>query len=96
MEKKAVLCLETAVVNDLGMHARPAAKIAEMVMEARGEIRLTKGAIQADASSIIDILTLNAVKGTCLEIQADTPEDEPIVKKIQMFFAQGFGELHHD
>lgn len=96
MKKKAVLCLKTAIVNELGMHARPAAKIAEMAMEAKGEIWLANGPSQADASSIIDILTLNAVKGTCLEIQADNPEDEQIVTKIQKFFEQGFGELRHE
>ena len=96
MKKKAVLCLKTAIVNDLGMHARPAAKIAEMAMEAKGEVWFAKGSVQADASSIIDILTLNAVKGTCLEIQAENPDDEQILKKIQTFFEQGFGELRHE
>ena len=96
MRKKAVLCLKTAIINDLGMHARPAAKIAEMAMEAQGEIWLTKGTSQADASSIIDILTLSAVKGSCIEIRADNQNDEEIAKNIQLFFDQGFGELTHE
>ncbi|WP_022668771.1 HPr family phosphocarrier protein [Desulfospira joergensenii] len=96
MKKKAVVCLKTAIINDLGMHARPAAKIAEMAMEAQGEVWISKGSSQVDASSIIDILTLNAVKGTCVEIQAENQGDEPILNRIKRFFEQGFGELNNE
>ncbi len=93
MKKKSVLSLKATIINDLGMHARPAAKIAAMAMEAKGEIRLCNGSSMVDASSIIDILTLNAVKGALIEIRAETLEDENIINDIQAFFEKGFGEI---
>ena len=75
------------------MHARPAAKIAEMAMEAKGEVWLNVADTQVDASSIIDILSLCAVKGAQVTIQIECPEDKPVLESIKAFFEIGFGEL---
>ena len=84
------------VINELGMHARPAAKIAQMAMEATGEVWLSHGPSIVDASSIIDILTLCAVKGTQISIQVESPEDRGIMEQIKAFFDNGFGELNNE
>jgi len=84
------------VINELGMHARPAAKIAQMAMEGTGDIRLLNGPLSVDASSIIDILTLGAQKGTLISIQAESDEDMELVKQIKAFFDIGFGELNNE
>ncbi len=83
---------QTKVVNALGMHARPAAKIAEMAMTAKGNILLSDGNSTVDASSIIDILSLCAVTGTQIFIVSDEPEDGSVADEIKDFFDQGFGE----
>lgn len=79
-------------MNALGMHARPAAKIAEMAMKAKGNILLSNGKSTVDASSIIDILTLCAVTGTEITIVSDAPEDSRVADEIKDFFDMGFGE----
>lgn len=75
------------------MHARPAAKIAQMAMTAEKNIWLDDGNTQVDASSIIDILTLCAKKGTHILIQAESRQDTVIIEQIKAFFDNGFGEL---
>lgn len=75
------------------MHARPAAKIAQMAMTAEKNIWLYDGNTQVDASSIIDILTLCAKKGTHIHIQAESRQDTVILEQIKAFFDNGFGEL---
>jgi phosphocarrier protein HPr len=84
---------DTRVINDLGMHARPAAKIAQMALDAKKNIWLSDGKSRVDASSIIDILTLCAANGVKIHIQAESCEDIEVVKKIKQFFDDGFGEL---
>ena len=37
---------------------------------------------KADATSIIDILTLGCARGTEIEIQVETPEDQTILDRI--------------
>jgi len=79
-------------MNALGMHARPAAKIAELAMTAKGNILLSDGSSTVDASSIIDILSLCAVTGTQILIASDEPADGSVIEEIKDFFDQGFGE----
>lgn len=83
----------TVVINDLGMHARPASQIAQIAMTAESEIWLSDGNTKVDASSIIDILTLCAKKGSRILIQAESFEDAAVVDKIKTLFDDGFGEL---
>ena len=96
VNKKKLFSQQTIVVNELGMHARPAAKIAQMAMEGSGDIWLFDGASTVDASSIIDILTLGASKGTHISIQAESVEDMGLVGQIKAFFDIGFGELENE
>ncbi len=93
MKKHIQLSHDTIVRNDLGMHARPAARIAKMAMTAEHDIWLSDGKTQVDAASIIDILTLCATKGACIYIQAASAADAPVVDRIKSFFDDGFGEL---
>lgn len=83
----------TSVKNALGMHARPASKIAQMVDSARSEVWLCANSTKVDASSVIDILTLGAVKGTLVVIEIENQEDMMILDQIFDFFEAGFGEL---
>lgn len=93
MNRQIKVSCQTIVLNDLGMHARPAARIAQMAMNAEKNIWLSNGNTQVDASSIIDILSLCAKKDTHIHIQAESGQDEAIVEQIKAFFDNGFGEL---
>jgi phosphocarrier protein len=96
VNKKISFSQQTFVINKFGMHARPAAKIAQMAMEGSGNIWLSSGSSGVDASSIIDILTLGAEQGSEILIQAESDEDKEIVGEIKAFFDIGFGELENE
>ncbi|WP_413908873.1 HPr family phosphocarrier protein [Desulfobacula sp.] len=83
----------TSVKNELGMHARPASKIAQMVDSAQSGVWLCANSTKVDAASIIDILTLCAVKGTKIVIEIENQEDMMILERIFDFFEAGFGEI---
>jgi phosphocarrier protein len=93
LNRQIQLSQQTIVLNDLGMHARPAAKIAQMAMNASKNIWLSDGTKRVAASSIIDILTLCAKKGARIHIQAESSRDTAILEQIKAFFDNGFGEL---
>lgn len=93
MDEKTKMVHNTVVINDLGMHARPAAQIVQIAMAAESEIWLSDGNTQVDASSIIDILTLCATKGARIHIRAKSFKDAAVVDKIKSLFDDGFGEL---
>lgn len=87
---------QTTVVNALGMHARPAAVIAEMAQDAHGGVWLSNGKSVVDAASIIEILSLCAVTGTKVSIFTEKEEDAALADKIKDFFDIGFGENENE
>lgn len=82
----------TTVINELGLHARPAAQIAAAAAEARSDVLLCRNGEQADATSIIDILSLACFKGTDVTVEITDPADLPVLQKIVTLFEKGFGE----
>ena len=83
---------ELPVNNSLGLHARAAARIAETVQGFNCRVTLHKGESQAEADSVLSILTLDAPLGTTITAQAQGPEAEKALDALSRLFADGFGE----
>ncbi|MEJ2166778.1 MAG: HPr family phosphocarrier protein [Desulfobacterales bacterium] len=82
----------TTICNELGLHARAAARIAEIAGNAAANIWLVKDNQKADASSIVDILTLACEKGTEISIIIENPSDTDILNALIDLVDGGFGE----
>jgi len=80
------------IVNDLGMHARSAAKIAKLAQSATADIWLEKDGEQADATSIIDMLALACQKGTEISFVISDETDLGLLDAIVKLVESGFGE----
>ena len=83
---------DAEIVNDLGLHARCAAKIAELARKAKSKVWLHKGDETVDAKSMIDILTLACEKGTAIRVYVEAPSDEDTLNSIIALVKSGFGE----
>ena len=92
MNRKELISRKVKITNELGMHARPAAQIAQMAEEASQGVWISDGSNRVDASSIIDILTMCATKGTEVVIEVEGKDDIKIMEAIATFFEDGFGE----
>ena len=80
------------ITNSLGLHARSAAKIAKLVKKARSKVWIIKGKDKADASRIIDILSLAAITDSKLMLLIDDPSDIEILNDLAQLIENGFGE----
>ncbi len=80
------------ILNELGLHARSAAKLAKLAQQATGAVWLQAGSERIDAKQILDILTLAAAKGDRVQIGVETPADLAVLENIVALFADGFGE----
>jgi len=87
-----VLSKEVTIINELGLHARAAAKIAALAQKAGSTIWILKGKEKVDASSILDILTLICPKGTKITLTAEKKSDYKILDEIAALVERGFGE----
>jgi len=93
MAKKAqVLDKSATIKNELGLHARSAAGIAEIARHSKGNVWVVKNEEKADASSIMDILTLVCEKGTKIRIVIEDAADTDILDAIVDLVDNGFGE----
>ncbi len=75
------------------MHARPASKIAKLADAATSEVWLNTNDNKVDATSIIDILTLGAIKGTKITVEIENDKDVEVLADIINFFELGFEEV---
>lgn len=89
---RQALSIEVTVVNDLGLHARSASKIAEIAMQAASKVWVQRNEERVDAGSILDILTLACEKGSKLTIVIEDRADMLILNRIVDLVKNGFGE----
>jgi phosphocarrier protein HPr len=87
------LSRDVIVVNELGLHARSAARIAEIARKANYNVWIIKDKKMVDASSILDILTLECTKGSKVTLKIDNQSDLDILNDTVKQFETGFGEL---
>jgi phosphocarrier protein HPr len=80
------------VLNQLGLHARAAAKIAALACTFQAEISLEKDGAKADARSILDILGLGCPQGTEVRLRTEGPEAAQAMAAITELFFGYFGE----
>ena len=73
------------VGSRIGLHARPAALIAEAVGKAGVPVTLAAGGHEVDAGSPLMIMTLGAKQGTEVVV---TSEDQAVVDQIAGMVAQ--------
>lgn len=86
------VCAKVCVVNELGLHARPAARLAQEAQKFHSAIFLVADSQQVDAKSILDILTLAAPRGCGLTIRASGDDAREAVERITGLFRERFGE----
>jgi len=81
------------VVNKKGLHARPAARFAQMAEQFDAEVWVTGvSGERVDGSSILDLLMLSAAPGCSLTIEGTGPQARAAVDALAEFVSGGFGE----
>ncbi len=81
------------IVNQLGMHARAAAKFVHAAATFQSRIRVRRREHEMDGKSIMGLLLLAAARGTVIAISADGPDEARAVAELTALVASGFGEV---
>ena len=80
------------IVNKLGLHARAAAKLVELASRFGARISICREGREADAKSILRVMTLAASKGTSIEVVAEGDDAAEAVDAIERLVAGRFEE----
>lgn len=78
------------VVNQLGLHARAAARFVHLAAQFTCKIQVGRGTRMVDGKSILGLLLLAAARGTTLTIKADGPDEAAAVDALLALTARGF------
>ena len=81
------------VINPLGLHARPAAKIVECAGRFSSDIWLHYNGKEIDAKSIMSVLMLAAPVGAELGLRIEGSDESLARDALEQLFGTGFGEL---
>ena len=92
MTEENTLSRLVTIPNKLGLHARPAAMISKLAQQAEHEVWLVAGSNRAEASSVIDILTIGGCQGSQVMVIVGSEKDIPILDSITALIISGFGE----
>lgn len=80
------------VVNQLGMHARAAAKFVHLAGRFDSQVRVAREHREMDGKSIMGVLLLAAARGSTITISADGADELDAIKALVALVQSGFGE----
>ena len=83
---------EATIVNQEGLHARPAARIVRLASGFASDIELAKDGLEVNGKSIMGVMMLAAECGSSITIRATGPDAEQAVQALAELVESGFGE----
>jgi phosphocarrier protein len=80
------------VVNQLGMHARAAAKFVHLATRFQAHVGVARDGREMDGKSIMGILLLAAARGSTITITAHGSDEQEAIEALAALVETGFGE----
>jgi phosphocarrier protein len=80
------------IKNKLGMHARPAAKLAGISSQYKSEIFFERDGQVVDGKSLLNILTLACPMGSMITIRAEGADAHEAIEALEKLIECKFGE----
>ncbi|HVA58717.1 MAG: HPr family phosphocarrier protein [Gemmatimonadaceae bacterium] len=80
------------IVNQVGLHARPAAQIVKLASRFKSDITLAREDLEVNAKSIMGVMMLAAERGAKLVLRAEGPDADAALVALSQLIADGFGE----
>ncbi|MBN1381917.1 MAG: HPr family phosphocarrier protein [Deltaproteobacteria bacterium] len=80
------------IINKLGLHARPAAKLVEIAKRYKANIYFERDGREVSGRSLLGILTLACPKGSWITIRAEGMDANEALENLGRLIAEKFGE----
>lgn len=81
---------ELTVINESGIHARPAALIVETCTKFKSMVWFMKDGMRANAKSIMNIMLLAAEYGAQIQVEAEGADEVEALAAIEDLFKSKF------
>ncbi len=80
------------ILNESGLHARPAAIFVKTASGFKSEIKIEVKGNYLNGKSIMNVLSLGAKKGDEIKIIANGPDEDEAVQSLAQLIESKFGE----
>lgn len=80
------------IVNQAGLHTRPAATIVKIASKYKSEFFITKDGLRINGKSIIGVMTLAAEIGSEINLYFEGEDEENLAFEIIDYIKRGFDE----
>jgi multiphosphoryl transfer protein len=80
------------IPNPEGLHARPAAVLANLAQKYESDIRLKRGDDQVNAKSVMAVMGLEVLTGHKVQVMARGPDAVPAAEELAEALREGLGE----
>ncbi|MGM0878615.1 MAG: HPr family phosphocarrier protein [Bacillota bacterium] len=77
--------VEIRVMNDTGLHARPATQFVRISSQFQSEVSVIKDGRKVNAKSIMGLMSLAISKGTTIRIEAEGLDEQQVVEALVYF-----------
>ena len=89
---KEMYMKEAAILNQIGLHARPATFFIQKANEFKSSIWVEKDERRVNAKSLLGVLSLGIVGGTSIRIISDGIDEQAAVDALVKLVETGFTE----
>ena len=83
---------DVEVVNKLGLHARPSAKLTQLASGFNSQVFMSRNGRRVNAKSIMGVMMLAAAKGSTITLETEGEDEVEAIDALASLIASGFGE----
>lgn len=89
---KARFTREFKILNQYGIHARPAVLLVKTLSRFKADVTVEKGNVRVSGKSIMGLMTLEAYFGVVIRVVAEGADAEQAVDEVQKLIEHKFYE----
>ena len=83
---------DVEVVNKLGLHARPSARLTQMASNFKSNVFMSRNGRRVNAKSIMGVMMLAAAKGSTVTLETEGDDEVEAIDALAELISSGFGE----
>ncbi len=80
------------IINKLGLHARPSAKVTQIACKFKSDVWLSKGGQRVNAKSIMGVMMLAAAKGEEVLLETNGKDEDDALVSLATLIENRFEE----
>ena len=83
---------DVEIVNKLGLHARPSAKLTQLASSFKSAVFMSRNGRRINAKSIMGVMMLAAAKGSTITLETEGEDEAEAMNALAGLISSGFGE----